>query len=72
MLFFLVRQAGVTLNSLTSDKYLDLSKLKAFADDKITLREKLKFVLESMEKIAGKGQNAGNHNLFKRLLSQGR
>ena len=31
-------------NSLPNDKLLDWSKLKAFADDKINVIEKLKFV----------------------------
>ena len=47
------------LNSLPNDKILDWSKLKALADDNINLAEKLKFVLERVENIAGKGENAG-------------
>ena len=47
------------LNSLPNNKFLDLSKLKAFADVKLNLREKLEFVLGSMENIVGKGENAG-------------
>ena len=46
-------------NSLPNDKFLYLSKLKAFADVKINVREKLEFVLGSMENIVGKGENAG-------------
>ena len=47
-------------NSVPNDKFLDLSKLKAnFADDKINVREKFKFVLGSMENIVVKGENAG-------------
>ena len=45
-------------NSLPNDKIKDLSKLKAFADDKINMTEKLKFVLERVENIVGKGENA--------------
>ena len=45
------------LNSLPNDKILDWSKLKALADDNINLAEKLKFVLERVENIAGKGEN---------------
>ena len=45
------------VNSLQSDKILDWSKFKAFADDK-NLAEKLKFVLERVENIVGKGENA--------------
>ena len=45
-------------NSSPNDKILDWSKLKAFADDKINLTEKLKFVLGTAENIVGKGENA--------------
>ena len=48
-----------SLNSLPNDKILDWSKLKAFADDKITVIEKLWFVLGRIENIVGKGENAG-------------
>ena len=33
--------------------------MKAFADDKIDVNEKLKFVLLRVENIVGKGENAG-------------
>ena len=33
--------------------------MKAFADDKINVTEKLKFLLERVENIVGKGENAG-------------
>ena len=44
---------------LSNNKNLDWSKLKAFADDKIDVSEKLKFVLGRVENIVGKGENAG-------------
>ena len=46
-------------NPLRNDKFLDGSKLKASADDKLNLTEKLKFVLGRVENIVGKGENAG-------------
>ena len=46
-------------NSLPNVKILDRSKLKAFAEDKINVTEILKFVLERVENIVGKGENAG-------------
>ena len=46
-------------NSLPNDKILDLSKFKAFADGKIILTQKLKFVLGKAEKNMGKWENAG-------------
>ena len=50
------------INSLPSDKFLNLSKLKAFGDDKINVTEKLKFVFARVEIIVGKGENAGNQD----------
>ena len=47
------------LKSLAKDNYLDWSKLKAFADDKINVTEKLNFVFGRVENIVGKGENAG-------------
>ena len=38
---------------------LDWSKLKAFANNILNLAEILKFVLGRLEKIEGKGENAG-------------
>ena len=40
---------------------LNLSKLKAFADDNLNVYQTLKFVLERIENIFGKGENAGFH-----------
>ena len=45
-------------NRLPNDEILDWSKLKAFADDKINVTEKMKFVLERVENNVGKGENA--------------
>ena len=47
------------VHSLPNDKIFDSSKLKAFAEDKINMSEKLEFVLGRVEKIVGKGENAG-------------
>ena len=38
---------------------LALTKFKAFADDKITVTQTLKFVLGKVENIVGKEKNAG-------------
>ena len=46
-------------SSLPNGTYLDRSKLKAFADDKIDITKISKFVLISVENIVGKGKNAG-------------
>ena len=44
------------------NKILDLSSLKAIADNKRVL------VFHNVENIVGKGENAGSHNVFIRLL----
>ena len=69
-------------NSLPNNKILDWSKLKAFAEDKIYVNEKLKFGLGTVEKIEVKGENAGYQHFllfpqcfqkasFSRLLKAG-
>ena len=65
------------LNSLPNDKNLDLSKLKAFADDILKVTQMAKFVLDKMESIVGKEENAGYQHFllfpqcFQRALSSG-
>ena len=66
------------INSLPNNKFLDLSKLKAFADGKIEMSEIVRFLLGRVEKIVVKEKMLVNsifsssHNVFKRLFSQGR
>ena len=47
------------LNSLPSDKILDWSKLKAFADDKLNVAKTLKIHYDKEENIVERGENAG-------------
>ena len=47
------------INSLPNTKFLNWSKLKAFADNKSNVTEKLKFVFGRIENIVGTGENAG-------------
>ena len=58
-------------NSLPNDKILDDSKLKVFAEDKINVAKKLKFVLGRVENM-GKGENAGYQHflLFPRCFQK--
>ena len=49
----------LTINSLPNDKISDLTKFKAFADDKIILIKKLKFMRKRVENIMGRGENTG-------------
>ena len=48
------------VNSLPNNKFLDWSKLKAFADNKINLTSTQNFFLGLVENIVGKGENAGH------------
>ena len=58
-------------NSLLNDKFLDWSKLNAFADGKMNVTQKLKFVFARVENFVGKGENAGyQHFLLFRQCSQ--
>ena len=47
------------LNSVPHDKFLGWSKLKAFADDKMNVSQKLKFDFGRRENITGIEENAG-------------
>ena len=64
---------------MPNDKILDVTKLKAFADDKINVAQMMISVYDSVENIVGKGEKmlvtsilSFSLNVFKRLLSQGR
>ena len=70
---------GVQLfNPFPHDKILDLTKLKAFADEKLNVSKMIISVFDRVENIVGKGEIACtsnfsfSHNVFKRLLSQRR
>ena len=52
----------------TKQKFSDWSNFKAFADYKINVAEKLKFVLRQAENILGKGEDAGYQHFL--LLPQ--
>ena len=55
----------IRVNPLPNEFFLDMSILKAFADNKINVTKNQKFNLENGRKLAGKGENAGyQHFLF--------
>ena len=64
------------LNPFPHNKILDMTKLKAFADDKLNVTKMIICVFDRVENIVGKGEIACtsnfsfSHNAFKRLLSQ--
>ena len=69
---------GEKLNFFPNHKILGWSKLRAFANVKINVTEKIKFLFGRVRDIVGKGGNAGYqhfllfpHCFFKRLLFQG-
>ena len=53
---------GLTL--VQKDKIVDLSESKAFADDKLNVTQNLKFALERVENIVGKGENTDYQHFF--------
>ena len=52
------------INFFPNNKILDWSRLNAFADGKINVTEKLKFILGRVENIVGKGENAGKQHFL--------
>ena len=54
----------LSVNLLPKSKILDWPKLKAFAADKMNVIQKLKFVLNRVENIVGKGENAGDEHFL--------
>ena len=46
-------------NFLPNDKILDVTKLKAFADDKLSIARMMIFLLDTVESTLGKRENAG-------------
>ena len=61
---------------LSSGKFFIQTKLKAFADDKLSITKMIISVFDRVENIVGKGEIACtsnfsfSHNVFKWLLSQ--
>ena len=53
-------------NSLPKDNILDFTKLKAFAHNKITEAQMMISVLDNVENIVGKGENAGYQQCFQK------
>ena len=55
---------ALDVNPLPNNKILALTKLKGFADDKINVTQKMKFVLGRIENIVGKGENTGDQHFL--------
>ena len=47
------------LNSLPNDKIVEVTKLKAFADDKLNIAKMMNSLFDRVENTVGKGENAG-------------
>ena len=58
--------------SLPNSRFLERSKLTAFADNKSNVAEKLKFILERLGNIVGKEENAGYQHflLFRKCFQK--
>ena len=53
------------INSLSDDKILDVTNLKAFADDKLNVAKMKISLYDRVENIVGgKGKNAGNRHFL--------
>ena len=50
---------GSLINPLRNDKILDVTKLKAYADDKLNIARMMVSLLHKVENTVGKGENAG-------------
>ena len=50
---------GLKLSLYQTTKVLEQSKLKAFADDKLKVFKIARFLLDKIENIVGKEENAG-------------
>ena len=50
--------------TLPNDNFLNWAKLKAFADDKMNVSQKLKFYLERIENTLENGVNAGDQHFL--------
>ena len=63
----------MSFNSEPKDKISDLSQFKVFADDKIRVTKKLKFVVGRLENIVGKRENAERQHflLFPHCFQKG-
>ena len=75
LLLTVIKMDNLWFNSLPKRQYFGLAK--AFIDDKIYVAKKMKFVLERVENIMGKGEQAGYQHVllfpkyFQKALSSG-
>ena len=69
---FGTRDCMVKFNSILNNKILDQSELKAFADNKLKVIQMTKFVLDKIENVVGKEENAGYQHFlqFPRCLQK--
>ena len=57
-------QCCKSVNSLPNNKKLDLSKLKAFADDILKIIKMMISLLDRVENNVGKGENVGHQHFL--------
>ena len=61
----IIQMTGIVLNPLPNDKIKDVTKLKAFADDKLNIVKMMVSLYDRVEKAVEKRENAGyQHFLF--------
>ena len=63
--FRMVGESGSSFfNSLPNDKILEVTKLKAFADDKLNVAKMTISLFDRVENTVGKGENACYQHFF--------
>ena len=70
--FYYTERVWVYLNAtnpLPNDKILDMTKLNAFADNKLNILKKTITLFDTVENTVGKGENANNQHFL--LFPQG-
>ena len=60
---------GLPVNSVPHNKILDVTKLKAFADDKLNIVKMAISLFDKVENTVGKGENTGYQHFL--LFPQG-
>ena len=58
----------IKFNPLPNSKIFDLSRFKAFTENKVVVTKKIEFPFYRVENIVGKGESPGNHYFL--LFSQ--
>ena len=53
-----------SFNRLPNKKIMNMTKFKAFAEDKLNVAEMIVYIYDRIENIVGKGENAGHQHFL--------